>query len=1033
MLPLPHGGRLPRRFGPGWPRVKIELWLASGAIFAGGLLCIPPGVAFGEPGGPAAISGAHGALQSTPASPTRGSATPEGSRAGLVRSLGGGPDGVLAPGQARSLAEIAPTGSRVTGAYIASTLVMLNGSLVPGNLVPPNGLFPLAAAYDDSTQALYVVDSSNVMTVLSTASDRVVGNLSVPVTSIVLTVGGVQLPYTGLAYDPHIHALFVTNPANGTVNVLSDRTNTTVANVSTGLGPVSVAYDPAQGELFVANARSNNVSVVSDATDRVVATVPVGVTPSGVAYDAARGEVFVANAGSNNVSVISAATNVVVATIPVSAPPTSLAVDDRTGEVYVDEYTAGNVTVISDSTNRVVANVTLPLTLPGPVSPAAVTFDSRVGELLVAVEGGANGVVWVNDSSHQASGVTGVGVNPSAVALDLARGLVFVTNQLSNNVSLISDTTRRVVASVDTGRYPQDVVFDRGRNEFFVSDFFRSSVDVFSASTWLRLATIPVPWATSYMVYDAGKGEIFADAGAGNGLAVISDVSNAVVAQLGLAGNPQRMVYDGGRGEVYVTNSLGNNVTVVADSTNRVIARIAVGATPLDLAYDNATGEVYVANSASDNVSVIADATHRVVTTLNASGTPDGVQFDPAARQIFVAAATGSLRVFADLGHALVATIPVPAWPGTMAFEPSTGEIALVDSDHGVVNLISDATDRSVATVALPQGPWELAYAAPVGPLLITNPSAGTVSVLRDRLVREYNVTFTESDLPMGAYWAVSLNGSAQGATSPTLAFTVINGSYPWSTGAAAEYRSSPTGGTIRVNGSDVAQAVVWRVVSAPPSYAVTFHETGLVPGTPWSVTVNGTTGSSITARVTFNESNGTYAFALGSVAGYSAAVRSGTVVVAGGPRDVPVIWNRTTPLVFGVEFDEVGLPPNSTWSVNLNGTARVAVGPSITFRASNGTLPYRVGIVPGYLPTPTDGNLTVRGQPEIVIITWTAASPTPHPARSLGGPSGLELLAGLGGIVGAAAVAGILLRRRRGRTPQSWDAMEAPSDGSNQ
>ena len=90
-----------------------------------------------------------------------------------------------------------------------------------------------------------------------------------------------------------IFALLVAHVASGTA------VNSTI---KVGTNPDGVAYDSGKGEIFVINAGSNNVSVISDSTDTVVANVTVKANPSCVAYDFGMGEIFVTN-GSDTVSV----------------------------------------------------------------------------------------------------------------------------------------------------------------------------------------------------------------------------------------------------------------------------------------------------------------------------------------------------------------------------------------------------------------------------------------------------------------------------------------------------------------------------------------------------------------------------------------------------------------------------------------------------------------------------------------------------------------------------------------------------------
>ena len=75
------------------------------------------------------------------------------------------------------------------------------------------------------------------------------------------------------------------------------------------------------------------------------------------------------------------------------------------------------------------------------------------------------------------------------------------------------------------------------------------------------------------------------------------------------------------------------------------------------------------------------------------------------------------------------------------------------------------------------------------------------------------------------------------------------------------------------------------------PFYFVTFSEAGLPAGTLWSVTLGGSTESATNASMSFDELNGTYAYTVGAVAGYSSTPSSGNVTVAGSSPTVRVTF----------------------------------------------------------------------------------------------------------------------------------------------
>ena len=75
-----------------------------------------------------------------------------------------------------------------------------------------------------------------------------------------------------------------------TVSVISDSSNTVIATINVGAGPLGLVYDSSKSEIFVSNELSsgNDISVISDTDNKVVATVNGGSAPEGLAYDSSQ-------------------------------------------------------------------------------------------------------------------------------------------------------------------------------------------------------------------------------------------------------------------------------------------------------------------------------------------------------------------------------------------------------------------------------------------------------------------------------------------------------------------------------------------------------------------------------------------------------------------------------------------------------------------------------------------------------------------------------------------------------------------------
>lgn len=158
-----------------------------------------------------------------------------------------------------------------------------------------------------------------------------------------------------------------------------------------------------------------------------------------------------------------------------------------------------------------------------------------------------------------------------------------------------------------------------------------------------------------------------------------------------------------------------------------------------------------------------------------------------------------------------------------------------------------------------------------------------------------YEVTFTESGLPSGASWSVTLNGTTSSSTSPEIAFTEQNGIYAYTVGSVTGYTTTPPSGSVSVAGAAVTQVVTFAALP-PGQYSVTFAEMGLPTGTRWTVMLNGSAESSAGSTVVFTEPNGNYNYTVESSAGYARSPSSGTVTVSGAsPPPVSVSFTSTS------------------------------------------------------------------------------------------------------------------------------------------
>ena len=870
---------------------------------------------------------------------------------------------------------------------VRSTLVLFNNTLVPGNFLAGNGFEPI-----------------------------------------------------GVAYDSGKGEVFVANSGSDNVSVISDATNAVVATVLVGTTPEGVAYDSGKGEVFVANLYSDNVSVISDATNAVVATVAVGYEPTAVAYDSGKGEVSVVNyeGGSDNVSVISDATDTVVAWVAVGSEPDGVAFDASNGYVYVTNFDQGTLSVLSAVTpptdytvafteSGLPASAAWSVTLAGTTNSSTtstITFSDPNGTYSFTV-GSVTG--YIASPSYGALTVTGapvsqrivytsvavprvvatvpVGAAPAGSAYDSANGYVYVADSNSSAVSVLSGTS--VVASVAIGGFPSYVTYDSGDGYVYVASYPTDTSQAFNESGNVSVidgetvvARLPVGLYPGPMTYDSGNGYVYVPNDGGNTVSVLSGTS--VVATVTVADFPWMPAYDSADGYVYVPSTgycpAGCSGSVTVLNGTSVVTTVPIGSATSTTevafaAYDDATGSVYVSSCVvnaqsfcvSGNVTIIY-GTSTVGTIASPATAPDYEIVDPVTGYVYVGNYNSS-SVSVIHGASLLTTVSVGALPYWGTFDAADGYVYICNTDN--VSVLDGPS--VVATVAVGSFADWATYDSSNSYVYVSNFDSNNVSLLGTSITAKYSVSFTESGLPTGSNWSVTLNGTTGSASAPgSIAFNEPNGTYSFTIGGVAGYSANPLSGSVTVDGAAVTVSIGFSPLVVA-TYAVTFTESGLPTGTSWSVALNGVTQSGSGGSIAFMEANGTYSFSIGVVSGYTASPSFGSVTVNGGsPPTQTVTFTPISTTKYAVTVIETGLPTGSLWNVTLYGLAGSysanGTGASILVPVPNGTYTYLVEVNTSLFSSyilPTGffavsellGNVSVAGAPVSIAAEYSSVT----------------------------------------------------------
>ena len=252
-------------------------------------------------------------------------------------------------------------------------------------------------------------------------------------------------------------------------------------------------------------------------------------------------------------------------------------------------------------------------------------------------------------------------------------------------------------------------------------------------------------------------------------------------------------------------------------------------------------------------------------------------------------------------------------------------------------------------------------------------------------------VTFVETGLASGTSWQVTLGQATMTSSGSSMAFQLSNGQYmtvAYAIGHVSGYVAAVGSSSLLLNGT----SRVVTVSFSPYTYPVTFTETGLASGTSWSVTLNGATRTSSTTAITFNESNGTYTYSIGSVTGYSTSTAAGSVTVSSGSGSVAVKFTENS---YTLTLVESGLTSGQTWTVTVNGTPHTVTGNSLTLSLVPGTYTIKATGPSGYSVTLQSQNVTIGHSNTTYAVGFQSSS-----SSSLASGTGMEGI-GIGAVIG--------------------------------
>lgn len=313
---------------------------------------------------------------------------------------------------------------------------------------------------------------------------------------------------------------------------------------------------------------------------------------------------------------------------------------------------------------------------------------------------------------------------------------VYVTNEMSGDLTVIDPATDAVIATIPLGKRPRGIRAAPDGQQLFIAlsgspiappgvdestlpppDRAADGIGVVDAKA-LKLVQIlrgpSDPEQTS--VSRDGTRLYIANEDAGKAT-VLEIGSGQTLAELDVGGEPEGVTTSPDGKFVYVTSEQDNQVSVIDTESNRVIKQFTVGARPRDSAFSPDSARAYVTGENDATVSVVDTSSHRVVETIRLTGEnvrPMGVVVSPDGQRIYVTTGRGGTVVSIDAKtNKPVGSVAVGPRPWGIAISPDGTRLYTANGPSNDVSVVDTITFTVLRKIPAGDRPWGVAAVRP--------------------------------------------------------------------------------------------------------------------------------------------------------------------------------------------------------------------------------------------------------------------------------------------------------------------------------
>jgi YVTN family beta-propeller protein len=322
---------------------------------------------------------------------------------------------------------------------------------------------------------------------------------------------------------------------------------------------------------------------------------------------------------------------------------------------------------------------------------------------------------------------------PAAAPAPVGGDRIYVTNEISGDMTVIHVPTKQVVATIPLGKRPRGIRLSPDGSTLYVAlsgsplappgvdektlpppDRSADGIGVFDIASQTLLRVIPSGTDPEQLAVSSDGTRLFIANEDAAQVSVVQAADGKVITTIKVGGEPEGVDLRPDGKVVYVTSEEDNAVFAIDAVEPKLIAKIDVGPRPRSTGFLPDSSRAYVSAENGAAVTVIDAMKHRVLSTITLTGElmrPMGVVPSPDGRLLFVTSGRGKSLVIIDTATNMpVGAVEVGERPWGLAVSPDGSTVFTANGPSQDVSFVDVASRTVTAKVKAGDRPWGVAY-----------------------------------------------------------------------------------------------------------------------------------------------------------------------------------------------------------------------------------------------------------------------------------------------------------------------------------